>query len=108
MLEDNDADWLVEILLPVTHNDGSLVDQGVMSTIRQELVDRFGGLTAFTRSPAEGVWTSSVGDSRDDIIVLEVMARGLDRPWWGAWRKRLESLLSQEEVVIRATRLERL
>ncbi|MDB5595157.1 MAG: hypothetical protein JWM36_2118 [Hyphomicrobiales bacterium] len=108
MLEDFDTDWLVEILLPLTHNDGSPVDQDVMSAIRQELVDRFGGLTAFTRSPAEGVWTSAAGDSRDDIVVLEVMARGLDRPWWGAWRIRLEALLSQEEVVIRATRLERL
>jgi hypothetical protein len=38
------------------HHEGSPVDQEAMSTIRQELVDRFGGLTAFTSSPAKGVW----------------------------------------------------
>jgi hypothetical protein len=101
-------DWLVEILLPLTYNDGSPVGDDVMSKIHKELVERFGGLTAFTRSPAEGVWTSAAGASRDEIVVLEVMTRGLDRAWWSQWRKRFEGLLRQDEIVIRATHLERL
>jgi hypothetical protein len=35
------------------------------------------------------------------------MARDLERDWWRAWRKRIEALLEQEEIVVRATRIER-
>jgi hypothetical protein len=102
-----DQHWLIEILLPLAYNDGSPIGDDVLSDIRQQLVDRFGGLTAFTRSPAEGVWTSEAGAQHDDVVVLELMAPVLDRPWWRAWRKRIETLLDQEEIVVRATRIER-
>jgi hypothetical protein len=101
-------DWLVEILLPLAHNDGRHIGDDVLNEIRRELVDRFGGITAFMPSPAEGLWASEAGASRDDIVVLEVMARGLDRRWWKAWRKRVEALLHQKEIVVRATQIERL
>jgi hypothetical protein len=100
--------WLVEILLPITHNDGSPVADDVLHGIHQQLVSRFGGLTAFTRSPAEGIWRSDEGASHDDIVVLEVMSERLDRGWWREWRERLEALLQQKEIVIRALPIERL
>ena len=45
---------LVQILLPVYGNDGEEILRDSYARIRDELVARFGGLTAFIQSPAEG------------------------------------------------------
>ena len=39
---------------------------------------------------------------QDDIIVVEVMAKTLDRDWWRHYRLRLQHLLHQDLIVIRA------
>lgn len=46
--------YLVEIFLPKRDNEGREFPSGQFSRVRQELVERFGGVTAFTREPAEG------------------------------------------------------
>ncbi len=50
--------------------------------IQKELCDRFGGVTAHSRAPAEGIWKNGGGDARDDIVIVEVMAGEIDRIWW--------------------------
>jgi hypothetical protein len=45
---------LVEILLPVADNEGQPFDAHKYAVVREELSRRFGGITAFTRAPAEG------------------------------------------------------
>jgi hypothetical protein len=47
---------LVQILLPLFDNDGVSLPRQLFARVRDELTEKFGGLTAFTRSPAEGVW----------------------------------------------------
>lgn len=76
--------------------------------MRQERVDRFGGLTAFTRSPAEGLWDEGGGRSRDEIVIFEVMADALDRSWWRDYRAVLKRRFRQDEIVVRALEVERL
>jgi hypothetical protein len=100
--------WLVEILLPIAYNDGAPIPGSVLEEIRGDLVDRFGGLTAFTRNPAEGIWMSGDVAHRDDVVVLEIMVEDMDRRWWKAWRSRAEELLRQDEIVVRARPIERL
>lgn len=46
--------YLVEILLPLNDNEGRPFDSEKFSALRERLTERFGGLTAFTRSPAQG------------------------------------------------------
>ena len=71
------------------------------------LAKRFGGITAFRRSPAEGVWREGQGDvSRDEVVIFEVMTEHLNRQWWSGYRKKLEKRFRQEELVIRATQVE--
>ena len=66
-------------------------------------------MTAYSRAPAEGLWVSSdTGVSRDDVIVVEVMAEELDRVWWREYRIELRRRFEQEEVVIRTWEAERL
>ena len=100
---------VVEIFLPVKRNDGSDQPRELFGKVRGELVQRFGGLTAFTRSPAEGLWERGEGEvDRDSIVIFEVMADELDRDWWSAYRAELERLFRQDEIVIRAAEVERL
>jgi flavin-binding protein dodecin len=40
--------------------------------------------------------------SRDDIVVFEVMVRGLDAAWWREYRAELEARFRQDVVVVRA------
>ena len=46
--------------------------------------------------------------NRDDIVIFEVMADQLERPWWRQYRTELEQRFSQTELVIRASPIERL
>ncbi|WP_331312052.1 hypothetical protein [Methylobacterium oryzae] len=70
--------------------------------MRAELSQRFGGLTAFTRAPAEGFWEEKSETARDDIVVFEVMTSELDPAWWAAYRRRLEACFRQDSIVVRA------
>ncbi len=99
---------VIEILLPLKRNDGSDQPKTLFGEVRRELVERFGGLTAFTRAPAEGLWESEDGVDRDAIVIFEVMADDLDAGWWRGYRAELETRFEQDEVVVRASGVERL
>jgi hypothetical protein len=67
------------------------------------MTERFGGLTAHTRAPAEGLWKDDAASTtRDDIVIYEVMAEELDEAWWREYRGTLEKRFRQEQVVVRA------
>jgi hypothetical protein len=93
---------LVQILLPLYDNAGTPLPRALYGEVRRELTDRFGGLTAFTRAPAEGLWQDGDGTARDDIVIFEVMTDALDEGWWRAYRTRLEARFRQDVIVIRA------
>jgi hypothetical protein len=99
---------LVQILLPLADNAGRRFDGAAYGRVRSELSERFGGITSFTRAPAEGVWKEGGHTSHDDIVVFEVMARELDHGWWERYRAELERRFDQEAIVIRAIRVEML
>src|SRR5919112_5665683 len=98
---------LIEILLPLSDNEGKPFAADLHGQVREELAEHFGGVTAFTRSPAEGLWKQGSGaPDRDDIIIFEVMADWLDRGWWSAYRTELERRFRQDEIVVRAREVE--
>ncbi|HEX8527161.1 hypothetical protein [Allosphingosinicella sp.] len=99
---------LIEILLPLRDHEGERFPQALFAEVREELIEHFGGLTAFTRSPAEGVWADQGSVERDEIVIFEVMAEWIDRSWWRTYRAGLERRFAQDEVVIRAREVERL
>ena len=99
---------LVQLLLPLRDNQGRAFGADHYDAVRGELTRRFGGLTAYSRAPAEGLWEEDGGAARDDVVVYEVMADQLDRDWWRAFRESLERRFAQEELVVRAQAVERL
>ena len=93
---------LIQILLPLNDNKGDPFDPDLYRGVREELFSRFGGLTAFTRAPAEGNWEDDGKTTRDEIVVFEVMAEELATEWWRGYRQKLERVFRQEVIVIRA------
>jgi hypothetical protein len=99
---------LVQIILPRYVNSGAAISADLLREVRQTLLDRFGGVTAYTRAPAQGLWQDGARVERDDVLLYEVMVAQLDRHWWAAYRKELEAKFHQQEIVIRAHAIERL
>ena len=93
---------LVQILLPLYDNAGHPFGEELFGKVRRELTERFGGLTAFTRAPAQGLWQDEGETKHDEIVVFEVMVEQLDAAWWRDYRKTLEMEFRQDTVVIRA------
>ena len=100
--------YLVEILLPLYDNEGRRFGAGEFDRVRDELAEHFGGVTAFRRSPAEGLWKEGGETSRDRVVIFEVMADSLERDWWREYRAELERRFQQEKIVARATGFEEL
>ena len=101
--------FLVQLILPLYNNEGRPFDHATISHVRRELTERFGGLTAYTRAPAEGTWADPQGRThRDDVIIIEVMTGALDRTWWNDYSRELAVRFDQEEVVVRAMEFESL
>ena len=98
---------LIQILLPLYDNDGHRFPREMYDAVRIELAGRFGGLTAHTRAPAEGIWAEE-GEppSRDDIVIFEVMAERVERTWWRDYRRALEREFRQESIIIRSQETE--
>jgi hypothetical protein len=95
--------YMTQLLLPLWSNRGDRFPNTLFEQVRDELVSRFGGLTAYTRTPASGLWQEKDGGTvHDDIIVYEVMVKDLDEDWWSSYRGELERRFSQETLVIRA------
>jgi hypothetical protein len=101
--------YLVQILLPVRNGSGLPYPRQLYDALAHDLTERFGGVTAYTRAPASGLWEAESGRKiRDDMVIYEVMAPQLDEPWWAAVRARLERQFQQEELVVRAQEIRRL
>jgi hypothetical protein len=93
---------LVQILLPLYNKEGKPFEASVYDKIKKELTQEFGGLTAYTRSPAIGTWkTDDEKVIKDDVYVYEVMASEIDRNYWSLYKMKLQKAFQQEELIIR-------
>ena len=100
---------LVQLLLPLRRRDGAEVPAERFADVRVELTERFGGVTAYTRSPATGLWKRTDADvERDQVIMIEVVVEVFDREWWSQYRTQLEQRFGQEEIHARAIAIDRL
>jgi hypothetical protein len=100
---------LVQLLLPLHDNNGRQFSAADYSEVRKELTDHFGGVTAFVRSPAVGLWKESPDQvNHDEVIMFEVLTERLDKDWWAGYRKQLQHRFHQDEVMIWAAEITRL
>lgn len=100
---------LIQVLLPLYDNQGKAFTAELFSSLRDELAQRFGGVTVYSRSPADGIWQDEAEHAvHDEVILFEVMTAELDRAWWARFRREQERRFEQEEIVIRAQAITRL
>jgi hypothetical protein len=92
---------LIEIFLPLRDNKGSAFASGDFADIRKTLTEQFGGLTAFSRAPADGADKEGGRERHDELVVFEVMTDAPDRGWWSAYRQNLERKFRQDRILIR-------
>jgi hypothetical protein len=98
---------LIQVLLPLYDNVGERLPRELFKAVSAELTERFGGLTAHTRAPAEGLWKEDAETTtKDDIVLYEVMVEHLDRSWWRDYRVSLETRFRQDVIVVRAHTVE--
>ena len=93
---------LIQLLLPV--NGGTRADGlASLAETRRELADRFDGLTAYLRSPAQGLWTAPDGRTEeDDVVMVEIVTETFDRAWWSSYAATLAARFDQESIHVRA------
>lgn len=92
----------MQILLPLRDNRGKRLPRSLFDKLLEELSETFGGVTAYTRSPAEGQWTKGARTKSDDIVVVEVMVEKPDAYWWRSLRHKLEEDFRQDTVIVRS------
>lgn len=93
--------YLFQILVPINPSAQNRSDsKNVLAQIEHELTERFGGVNAYTQSPAKGLWKRSKAITRDRIIVVEVMSRNRPLQWWKKHLRKLENRLKQEKIAV--------
>jgi len=98
---------LVQVLLPLYDNTGHVFEEALYLDVKTVFTEKFGGVTVYIRSPAEGAWQGPSGAHRhDQIVIFEVMTARLDRSWWGKMRSELARVFRQEQLVIRTHAIE--
>lgn len=101
--------YLIQLLLPLYDNEKRPIMRAEFENVRNELTDQFGGVTAFVRSPAVGLWQEDDAELiRDDVVMFEVMVETLDARWWSDYRQRIEKRFKQEELIVRAISMTKL
>jgi hypothetical protein len=93
---------LIQVLLPLSDNGRHPFPRDAYDRVAAELTERFGGVTAYTRAPAEGRWKHRGDTTADEVVVIEVMVEHLDPAWWTAYRIGLETIFRQQHVIVRA------
>ncbi|HVF35839.1 MAG TPA: hypothetical protein VND91_11005 [Candidatus Saccharimonadia bacterium] len=100
---------VVQLFLPLNANDGSPFDRKRLAAVRAELAGKYGGVTAYTRAPAQGLWEDDDGScAHDDVVLFEVMVERIDHGWWRQYRLELQQRFGQDEILVRAIAIDRL
>ena len=95
--------FLVQVLLPRRNGGHTQARDADFAQTRAELVERYDGVTAYLRSPAQGLWTGPDGQvERDEMVMIEVVTETFEREWWRAYAEKLARRFQQDAIHIRA------
>lgn len=100
--EKTEPAYMVQLLLPIYDNEGKPLPRRLFRAVNKTMIRKFGGLTAYTQSPATGLWENERNNvKKDSIVVFEVMVPEIDRSFWKAYKRQLEKAFRQDEIVVR-------
>ena len=100
---------LIQVIVPLRDNRGEALPRALFEEVHRGLTERFSGVTAHTRAPAQGSWQAPDGHTeREDVVMFEIFCERLDRCWWHDYRRYLEARFEQKEIHVRALPVEKL
>ncbi len=97
---------LIQILLPTRDNEGRPFGKDVFGEVRADLAEHFGGVTAYLRAPATGLWEADGEIVKDEIVIFEVMVDRLEREFWRLYRLELQEIFRQDVIVVRTHKVD--
>jgi hypothetical protein len=101
--------YLIQILFPLYDNRGRRLPKKLFEQTSCSLAKSHGGVMAYPRSPAMGLWNSRrSGLKRDQIVVFEVVTPNLKPKLWKKRRKTWQAAFRQDSILIRASRCQQL
>ncbi|MBA2655948.1 MAG: hypothetical protein H0U70_03075 [Tatlockia sp.] len=92
---------LIELFLPIYSNKNKKFSKELFQQTYDELVNKFGGLTVYSRVPMQGFWQKNDKIVKDELIIYEVMDENFSSHWWCEYRVCLEKRFQQERLIIR-------
>jgi hypothetical protein len=64
----------IEIYLPLDYNDGRPIEGAKFSSLEDEFLDRFGGVTSIQRDfPLRGLWRSEAEVFTDRVVIFTLI-----------------------------------
>ncbi len=97
---------LIQLFIPTQDNDGNAFPKETHEQIKLECLEKFGGVTGFTQSLAEGLWDEGDKVQADRIVIYEIITDEIEKPWWYVYQEKLERRLNQEKILIRWSEIE--
>ncbi len=93
--------WRYEIYLPLKFNDGRAVPGELFTQVRDELLEKYGGLTLLPPdSPVEGWWKSEGVLYKDDIVIYKVTTDDDEDLFFIQYQKELAHRFDQVKIWI--------
>lgn len=97
---------LIELFLPLYDSQGNRFPEKIFADLKNELTEKFGGLTIHSKAPATGLWKPANDKPiKDTIVIYEIMTDNIDEDDWQRWKKQLQNDLEQDEIMIRSTQI---
>jgi hypothetical protein len=94
---------LIQILLPLYSKTGRRLPRALLHRTAESFAQEYGGITAYMRAPARGLWLKGKRTiDRDDVVIFEIMLKTVNRAAWARRRRVLERAFQQDKIVIRA------
>jgi hypothetical protein len=89
-----------DIFLPLEYNDGTAVEMEKFAAVKQQLLQRFGGVTYFPQAN-EGAWQSDDVVYRDRIVIYRVLTdEAAARDFLSALKTTLKDTFQQKSILI--------
>lgn len=90
-----------DIFIPLSYNDGTLVESAKFQALQTRLLEQFEGLTYFPQ-PNQGFWKFGDITYRDEIVIYRVISHDPSgsRDFLNSLKEDLKKEFRQEEILI--------
>ena len=90
-----------DLYIPLYDNEGRRLPRRKLATLKESLVDEFGGLTHF-RQKNEGLWKIGAFTFRDEIVIFRVLTDEEEKAqqFFARLKRQMEREWQQADVLI--------